>query len=161
MLILLTVTFLLLFIIIIGIQLSWGDLEVPPTLSSSHPVIRGPATIQSLSSNSHTLSEHDPSSALHVDPQSHANHDNNRRIRGQGLWVSLEVASKDPWAIWKSWVKPEFLYPDKKFLSEEMNHILATMATAPISSFDVGYKGTQLKAMVMLGRQKIVFKPKR
>ena len=43
-----------------------------------------------------------------------------------------------------------------------MRDILLHMATAPIVRFDVGYKGTQLKALVELeGGQLAVFKPKR
>ena len=56
---------------------------------------------------------------------------------------------------------PDALYPQDAFYSEEMNHILAVMATAPITSFGVGHKGTQLKATAMLGAQRTVFKPKR
>ena len=65
------------------------------------------------------------------------------------------------WEIWHKWVKPEYLYPEEAFWSDEMNQILNAMATAPITSFGVGHKGTQLKAMMMLGKQKTAFKPMR
>lgn len=69
--------------------------------------------------------------------------------------------SSDPWEIWREWVEPDSLYPIGAFHSSEMNHILITMATSPITSFDLGYKGTQLKATALLGQQRTVFKPKR
>lgn len=71
------------------------------------------------------------------------------------------VSRQDPWKIWSQWVKPDHLYPEDKFYSDEMNHILNTMATAQLTSFGLGYKGTQLKASMMLGKQRTVFKPKR
>ena len=72
-----------------------------------------------------------------------------------------EVAKRDPWEIWQSWVKPNYLYPEDAFWSDEMNHILRTMATAPITQFGVGHKGTQLKATLMLDKQRTAFKPQR
>ena len=72
-----------------------------------------------------------------------------------------EVAQKDPWEIWKGWVKPDYLYPEGAFWSDEMNYILNAMATAPITSFGVGHKGTQLKASLFLGKQRTAFKPMR
>lgn len=72
-----------------------------------------------------------------------------------------EVAKRDPWEIWEDWVKPNYLYPDDAFWSNEMNHILRTLAMAPITQFGVGYKGTQLKATLMLNKHRTVFKPKR
>lgn len=65
------------------------------------------------------------------------------------------------WRIWREWVEPGHLYPSAAFYSEQMDHILAAMATAPVTSLDVGYKGTQLKASLMLESQRTVFKPKR
>lgn len=86
---------------------------------------------------------------------------NSEPQRSGQLKVSSLVSSKDPWAIWERWVKPDYLYPEEAFYSEEMNHILAVMATSPITSFGVGHRGTQLKATAMLGAQRTVFKPKR
>lgn len=77
------------------------------------------------------------------------------------LSVPAEIAELNPWAIWRGWVQENALYPKQVFYSDEMNHILATMATADITSFGLGSKGTQLKATAMLGSQKTVFKPKR
>ena len=75
--------------------------------------------------------------------------------------ISPEIAELNPWAIWRGWVQENTLYPKEVFYSDEMNHILATMATANITSFGLGSRGTQLKATAMLGTQKTVFKPKR
>lgn len=70
------------------------------------------------------------------------------------------MAGSNPWEIWRRWVHEDRLYPEGMFRSERMNHILNSMATEQITSMGVGYKGTQLKASVMLGKQKAVFKPK-
>ena len=71
------------------------------------------------------------------------------------------VKQKNPWAIWERWVKPNYLYPEDAFWSHDMDYIIDAMATAPITSFGVGYKGTQLKATMFLGKQRTVFKPMR
>lgn len=88
-----------------------------------------------------------------------------RNIRGSKrvdeLSIPAEIAELNPWAIWRGWVQQNSLYPKEVFNSDEMNHILATMAMANITSFGLGSRGTQLKATVMLGTQKTVFKPKR
>ena len=66
------------------------------------------------------------------------------------------------WYVWRSWPQSNELYTEKQFNSSEMKSILHHMATAPIVRFDVGHKGTQLKALVELeGGQRVVFKPKR
>ena len=80
---------------------------------------------------------------------------------GLSLSVPPEVAELNPWSIWRGWVEENSLYPQEAFFSDEMNHILATMATGNITSFGLGSKGTQLKATAMLGVQRTVFKPKR
>ena len=84
-----------------------------------------------------------------------------RSKRVDELSVPAEIAELNPWAIWRGWVEENTLFPKEVFYSDEMNHILATMATADITSFGLGSKGTQLKATAMLGTQKTVFKPKR
>ena len=68
-----------------------------------------------------------------------------------------------PWKIWKSWVQPDSLYTsENEFYSIEMGVILNALATYPVTSFDTGYRGTQLKAsMHLAGNQQTVFKPKR
>ena len=71
------------------------------------------------------------------------------------------VKQKSPWVIWERWVKPNYLYPEGAFWSDDMNYIIDTMATAPITSFGLGHKGTQLKATMYLGKQRTVFKPMR
>ena len=68
---------------------------------------------------------------------------------------------KDAWSVWREWVTPDFLYPDGAFNSDEMDDILRAMAASPITSWELGYKGTQLKTTAMLGNQRTVFKPKR
>lgn len=71
------------------------------------------------------------------------------------------VKRKSPWVIWEMWVKPNYLYPEGAFWSDDMNYIIDAMATAPITSFGLGHKGTQLKATMFLGKQRTVFKPMR
>ena len=69
---------------------------------------------------------------------------------------------KDPWMIWASWVKPKVFYSPDVFWSEEMNSILHALATSPVTSLELGHRGTQLKAtMYLQGDQRTVFKPKR
>ena len=84
-----------------------------------------------------------------------------RHTPREKLSVPPDVAELNPWSIWRGWVEKESLYPPDVFYSDEMNHILNTMATGNITSFGLGVKGTQLKATVMLGEQRTVFKPKR
>ena len=67
-----------------------------------------------------------------------------------------------PWEIWAKWVNSEVLYPNDVFYSSDMDMILRALSNYPIKSFDVGYRGTQLKATLHLtGNQKAVFKPRR
>ena len=73
----------------------------------------------------------------------------------------LRVGKRDPWKMWHSWVKQDQFYPEDAFWSEEMNSILHAMATYPITSFDVGHKGTQLKVSMFLDEQRTAFKPMR
>ena len=80
---------------------------------------------------------------------------------GDEAAVPVKDSPEVAWEIWQKWVKPDYLYPENAFWSDEMNQILTAMATAPITSFGVGHKGTQLKATVMLGEQKTAFKPMR
>ena len=69
---------------------------------------------------------------------------------------------EDSWNQWLKWVRNESLYPQGAFWSPEMNGILQSLATAPVTSFGLGHKGTQLKAtMHLAGGQKTVFKPMR
>lgn len=89
-------------------------------------------------------------------PKAHHSHEG-----GLSLSIPPEIAELNPWSIWRGWVEENSLYPQEAFFSDEMNHILATMATGNITSFGLGSKGTQLKATAMLGDQRTVFKPKR
>ena len=73
----------------------------------------------------------------------------------------LEEGKQDPWQMWHSWVKQDEFYPVGAFWSKDMNSILHAMATYPITSFDVGHRGTQLKASMFLGNQRTAFKPMR
>ena len=77
------------------------------------------------------------------------------------LDVPSDIKGRDPWDIWKNWVKQDSFYPQGAFQSDEMNLILSAMVAVPITSFGLGHKGTQLKATAMLGQQRTVFKPKR
>ncbi len=70
--------------------------------------------------------------------------------------------TNNPWEVWSSHITPSTLYPIKSFLSKDMNNILVALSTYRITKFDVGHKGTQLKAkMILEGDQWTVFKPKR
>ncbi|XP_073499435.1 glycosaminoglycan xylosylkinase [Phyllobates terribilis] len=71
----------------------------------------------------------------------------------------LEHTLQSPWEIASQWVVPREVYPED---TPEMGAVLHAMATKKIIRADVGYKGTQLKALLVLdGGQKVVFKPKR
>ena len=66
------------------------------------------------------------------------------------------------WNMWYGWVRQDTFYPEDAFPSGQMWQLLKAMAEAPIVKLDVGEKGTQLKASVLLkGRQKALFKPRR
>ena len=80
---------------------------------------------------------------------------------GKQLPHGYGVKQNNPWAIWEKWVTPNYLYPEDAFWSHDMDYIINALATAPITSFGVGYKGTQLKATMFLGKQRTVFKPMR
>ncbi|XP_051867813.1 glycosaminoglycan xylosylkinase [Pristis pectinata] len=72
---------------------------------------------------------------------------------------NLEHTLQSPWEIAAQWVVPREVYPEE---TPELGAILHAMATKKIIKADVGYKGTQLKALLVLeGGQKVVFKPKR
>ena len=84
------------------------------------------------------------------------------RDRMAPITSDINFGPPDPWMLWnKEWVGQEYLYPEDVFWSGEMNGLLRSLATERITGFDVGYKGTQLKATMMLGEQKTVFKPMR
>uniref|UniRef100_A0A3B4B486 FAM20 C-terminal domain-containing protein n=1 Tax=Periophthalmus magnuspinnatus TaxID=409849 RepID=A0A3B4B486_9GOBI len=75
--------------------------------------------------------------------------------RGARLTHTLQ----SPWEIASQWVGPREVYPEE---TPELAAILTALSTARIERADVGYKGTQLKALLVLdGGQKVVFKPKR
>ena len=66
----------------------------------------------------------------------------------------------DPWQLWKEMVT------DRKLSSssdpDAVNMILEALTFKPIVAVGVGYKGTQLKASMLLeGKQRVVFKPLR
>ena len=66
---------------------------------------------------------------------------------------------QSPWEIASQWVGPREVYPEE---TPELAAVLTSLSTARIERADVGYKGTQLKALLVLdGGQKVVFKPKR
>lgn len=75
--------------------------------------------------------------------------------RGARLTHTLQ----SPWEIASQWVGPREVYPEE---TPELAAVLTALSTARIERADVGYKGTQLKALLVLdGGQKVVFKPKR
>lgn len=66
---------------------------------------------------------------------------------------------QSPWEVAAQWVGPREVYPDE---TPELGAVLSALASTRIQKADVGYKGTQLKALLVLdGGQKVVFKPKR
>lgn len=75
------------------------------------------------------------------------------------LVPKLDHTLQSPWEIAAQWVVPREVYPEE---TPELGAIMHAMATKKIIKADVGYKGTQLKALLTLeGGQKVVFKPKR
>ncbi|XP_063056730.1 glycosaminoglycan xylosylkinase [Engraulis encrasicolus] len=76
-------------------------------------------------------------------------------VKGARLTHTLQ----SPWEVAAQWVGPREVYPDE---TPELAAVLTALATARVERADVGYKGTQLKALLVLdGGQKVVFKPKR
>lgn len=66
---------------------------------------------------------------------------------------------QSPWEIASQWVGPREVYPEE---TPELAAVLMALSSARVERADVGYKGTQLKALLVLdGGQKVVFKPKR
>ncbi|XP_059136493.1 glycosaminoglycan xylosylkinase [Peromyscus eremicus] len=75
------------------------------------------------------------------------------------LVPKLDHTLQSPWEIAAQWVVPREVYPEE---TPELGAIMHAMATKKVIKADVGYKGTQLKALLILeGGQKVVFKPKR
>ncbi|CAB1331996.1 unnamed protein product, partial [Coregonus sp. 'balchen'] len=75
--------------------------------------------------------------------------------RGARLTQTLQ----SPWEVASQWVGPREVYPEE---TPELAAVLSALGTARVERADVGYKGTQLKALLVLdGGQKVVFKPKR
>ncbi|CAB1324197.1 unnamed protein product [Coregonus sp. 'balchen'] len=75
--------------------------------------------------------------------------------RGARLTHTLQ----SPWEVAGQWVGPREVYPEE---TPELAAVLTALGTARVERADVGYKGTQLKALLVLdGGQKVVFKPKR
>ncbi|OBS64645.1 hypothetical protein A6R68_06814 [Neotoma lepida] len=75
------------------------------------------------------------------------------------LVPKLDHTLQSPWEIAAQWVVPREVYPEE---TPELGAVMHAMATKKIIKADVGYKGTQLKALLILeGGQKVVFKPKR
>ncbi|KAG7260114.1 hypothetical protein CRUP_031397 [Coryphaenoides rupestris] len=66
---------------------------------------------------------------------------------------------QSPWEVAAQWAGPREVYPED---APELAAVLTALSTARVERADVGYKGTQLKALLLLdGGQKVVFKPKR
>lgn len=94
-----------------------------------------------------------------------ANREDQRAFHRMMTGLRVELAPKldhtlqSPWEIAAQWVVPREVYPED---TPELGAIMHAMATKKIIKADVGYKGTQLKALLVLeGGQKVVFKPKR
>ena len=75
---------------------------------------------------------------------------------------NVNLVKTNPSTLWDtaaSWVKSREIYP---YLAPQLGDVLQALSTSPIIKADVGYKGTQLKArLVLQGGQNVVFKPKR
>lgn len=66
----------------------------------------------------------------------------------------------DPWTLWKEMVKSRQI--TSPIDNDSVNTILEALMYKPIIAAGVGYKGTQLKATLILeGKQRVVFKPMR
>lgn len=66
----------------------------------------------------------------------------------------------DPWLLWKGMVKSRQVTSPGE--ADSINMILEAMMYKPIVAAGVGYRGTQLKATLILeGKQRVVFKPMR
>ncbi|XP_036716568.1 glycosaminoglycan xylosylkinase isoform X2 [Balaenoptera musculus] len=94
-----------------------------------------------------------------------ANREDQRAFHRMMAGLRVELVSKldhtlqSPWEIAAQWVVPREVYPEE---TPELGAIMHAMATKKIIKADVGYKGTQLKTLLILeGGQKVVFKPKR
>lgn len=94
-----------------------------------------------------------------------ANREDQRAFHRMMAGLRVELAPKldhtlqSPWEIAAQWVVPREVYPEE---TPELGAIMHAMATKKVIKADVGYKGTQLKALLILeGGQKVVFKPKR
>lgn len=70
-----------------------------------------------------------------------------------------DIEKEDPWLTWKEMVSLRTLTPSA---SDGVNTILDALTFRPIVAAGIGFKGTQLKATLLLnGKQKVVFKPMR
>lgn len=66
----------------------------------------------------------------------------------------------DPWTLWKEMVKSRQI--TSPIDNDSVNTILEALMYKPIIAAGVGYRGTQLKATLILeGKQRVVFKPMR
>ncbi|XP_032815055.1 glycosaminoglycan xylosylkinase isoform X1 [Petromyzon marinus] len=86
-----------------------------------------------------------------------------RRFLQRGAAVDMHATLPSPlhspWEVASQWVLPREVYPE---LVPELGAVLRAMSTQRIVKADIGYRGTQLKALFLLeGGQKVVFKPKR
>ena len=105
-------------------------------------------------------------SSLNIVPShvTDVSHDNKPTVSEHTQNASLNTLStgQDPWDVWLKLVEPTVLYPSNGLHSPYMDSILNALATYPVTLFDVGHKGTQLKATMYLhGNQRTVFKPMR
>lgn len=84
------------------------------------------------------------------------------RIIAKESKLAKQIDYTSVWGMWLRWPQTEAVLPDGIYDTKNLSMLLQAMALAPIDQLDVGYKGTQLKASVLLrGGQMVVFKPKR
>ena len=72
------------------------------------------------------------------------------------------MLSKPAWELWQDMVKEREVTPPGQEGKMKVDAIVKALQTTPVIQMSVGYRGTQLKAsMILKGNQRTVFKPKR
>ncbi len=99
-----------------------------------------------------------------TEPSSSSHHVSSVTLSYDQSIVNKTISHTSPWKVWSSWVQlqPTILVNSNNFYSSEMNSIISALSSYPITKFDLGHRGTQLKTTMFLkGDQQTVFKPKR
>lgn len=74
----------------------------------------------------------------------------------------ISDVEKDPWKLWQEMVRERAITSRGYDATTNLRTIIKALQTFPITQTNVGYRGTQLKAsMILKGNQQVVFKPKR